>query len=79
MCNLLVYCQVRPCLSQESAFVPELYFYMLVEVLTYLSKGLSLTGCPVDGMAKHKGGMFVILGPVSKEMAVNNTLRFVLL
>ena len=42
---------------------------MLVEVLTYLDKGLSLTGCPVDGMDKHRGGMFEILGPVSKETA----------
>lgn len=46
---------------------------MLVEVLTYLGKGLSLTGCPVDGMDKHRGGMFEMLGPVSKEMAADNT------
>lgn len=44
---------------------------MLVEVLTYLDKGLSLTGCPIDGMDKHEGGMFEILGPVSKEMAAD--------
>lgn len=46
---------------------------MLVEVLTYLDKGLGLTGCPVAGMDKHEGGMFEILGPVSKEMAADNT------
>lgn len=56
--------------SQESAFGHELYFYMLAEVLTYLDKGLSLTGRPVDGMDKHGGGMFERLGPVSKELAV---------
>lgn len=44
---------------------------MLVVVLTYLDKGLSLTGCPIDGMGKHEGGMFEILGPISKEMAAN--------
>lgn len=49
--------------SQESAFGPELYVYMLVEVLTYLNKGLSLTGCPVNGMVKQKRSMFEILGP----------------
>lgn len=56
-------------------FGPELYFYMLVEVLTYLDKGLCPTGCPVDGMDKHRGGMFEILGTVSKEMAADNTLK----
>lgn len=44
---------------------------MLAEVLTYLNKGLSLTGCPVTGMGKHQGGMFEILGPMSKEMAAD--------
>lgn len=44
---------------------------MLAEVLTYLNKGLSLTGCPVAGMDKHQGGMFEILGPMSKEMAAD--------
>lgn len=56
--------------SQESAFVPELYFYMLVEVLTYLDKGLGLTGCPADGMDKHSGGMFEIRGPLSKDILI---------
>lgn len=44
---------------------------MLAEVLTYLNKGLSPTGCPVAGMDKHEEGMFEILGPVSKEMAAD--------
>lgn len=48
---------------------------MLVEVLTYLDKGLSLTGCPVAGMDKHEGGMFEILGPESKEKAASDILQ----
>lgn len=44
---------------------------MLAEVLMYLNKGLSLTGCPVAGMDKHRGGVFQILGLVSKEMAAD--------
>lgn len=70
----MVYCQVRH--RQESAFVPELYFYMLAEALTYLDKGLGLSGCPVDGMDKHQGGMFEILGPVSKETLADNSETF---
>lgn len=62
--------------AQEFAFGHELYFYMSVEVLTYLNKGLGPTGCPVDGMAKHRGGMFEILGSFSKEVAANNSLQF---
>lgn len=51
---------------QESAVSPELYFDVLVEVLTYLDKGLSLGGCPVAGMDKHEGGIFGIQAPVSE-------------
>lgn len=47
---------------------------MLVEVLTYLDKGLRLTGCPVDGMDKHRGGMFEIPGSVSKEQAAERLI-----
>lgn len=47
---------------------------MLVEVLTYLDWGLRLTGCPVDGMDKHKGGMFEIPGSVSKEQAAERLI-----
>lgn len=53
---------------RESAFGPELYFDMLVEVLTYLDKGLVLAGCPVAGMDKHEGGIFDIQAPVREEM-----------
>lgn len=46
-----------------SGICPELYFCVLVEVLTYLDKGLNLAGCPVAGMDKHEGGMFDIQRP----------------
>lgn len=59
--------------SQESAFGPELYFYVLGEVLTYLDKGLNFAGCPAAGMDKHEGGMFDIQGPVSEGTAVART------
>lgn len=58
---------------QESAFGPELYFYVLEEVLTYLDKGLNLAGCPAAGMDKHEGGMFDIQAPVSEGTAVDRT------
>lgn len=48
--------------SQESAVVPELYFYMFVGVLMYLDKGLGFTGSPRDGMNKQGLGVFDILG-----------------
>lgn len=53
-----------PSVPQESAFSPELYFDVLVEVLTYLDKGLGLAGCPVAGMDKHEGGIFDSQAPV---------------
>ena len=54
----------------------ELYFYVLVEVLTCLYKGLGLTGCPIDGMDKHRRGMLEILGSVSKEMPTELLIIF---
>lgn len=55
---------------QESTFGPELYFDMLVEVLTYLDKGLGLAGCPVAGMDKHEGGIFDTQAPVRDDTTV---------
>lgn len=52
---------------QESTFGPELYFDMLVEVLTYLDKGLGLAGCPVAGMDKHEGGIFDTQAPMRDD------------